>query len=326
MKLEGGTSPAVEMWTAVTTPGEWETITTDFSQHVGEDFTRACIFINAGVDIPDQIDYYIDNVQFAHAPFTGCIMNFDDAAFISTEWKYFPADDSGDFALVDNPDPSGINTSAKVGKATEKSTSGQPWQGMYTDLPAPIHFGSDKIVRMKVYSPQVATVTMKIEHPLTPGAPGSSGDVTVPNTKVNEWEELSWDFSSTPITDDGEYNRITLIFDINNIPATDMVYYFDDVALTGGECATVSVGHGPDAPRPLSISPNPVVDELRIDDLGKVSRLDIFNLYGQRLASVSTGAASSTYIQVATLQAGAYILTGYGDKGELLAISRFVKL
>jgi len=96
--------------------------------------------------------------------------------------------------------------------------------------------------------------------------------------------------------------------------------------LTGGDCGTVSVGHGPDAPLPLTISPNPVTDELRIDDLGNVSRLDIFNLYGQRLATVSTGAASSTYIQVANLQAGAYILSGYSDKGELLAISRFVKL
>jgi len=326
MKLEGGSSPAVEMWTAITTPGEWETLTTDFSQQVGGDFKRVCIFLNAGVDTSAQIDYYIDNVKFAHAPFTGCIMNFDDAAFISDSWKYFPADDSGDFALIDNPDPSGINTSAKVGQATEKSTSGQPWQGMYTDLPAPIHFGTDKIVKMKVWSPQVATVTMKIEHPLTPGAPGSSGDVTVPNTKANEWEELSWDFSSTPITDDGEYNRITLIFDINNIPLTDNIYYFDDVQLTSGECGTVSVGHGPDAPRPLTISPNPVADELRIDDLGRVSRLDVFNMYGQKLATVSTGTASSTYLQVSNLQPGAYILAGYGNKGEHIAIARFVKL
>jgi len=326
MKLEGGTSPAVEMWTAATTPGEWQTLSVDFSQQVGGDYTRACIFINGGVDTAAQIDYYIDNIQFSHAPFTGCIMNFDDAAFISTSWKYFPADDSGDFALVDNPDPSGINTSAKVGKATEKASSGQPWQGMYTDLPAPIHFGADKIVKMKVYAPEIATVTMKIEHPLTPGAPASSGDNTVPNTKANEWEELTWDFSATPITDDGEYNRITLIFDINNIPATDNIWYFDDVQLTSGECSSVSVGHGPDAPKPLTISPNPVSDELRIDDLGRVSRLDIYNLFGQRLATISTGAASSTYIQVSTLQAGAYILSGYTDKGQLVAISRFVKL
>lgn len=326
MKLEGGSSPAVERWTAITTPNEWETLTTDFSDQVGGDFKRVCIFLNAGVDTAAQVDYYIDNVKFAHAPFTGCIMNFDDAAFISTEWKYFPSDDSGDFELVPNPDPSGINTSLNVGKAVEKASSGQPWQGMYTDLPAPIHFGNDKIVRMKVWSPQVATVTMKIEHPLTPGAPGSSGDVTVPNTVANEWEELSWDFSATPITDDGEYNRITLIFDINNTPANDVVYYFDDIALTGGECASVSVGHGPDAPRPLTIAPNPVTDELRIDDMGNISRLDIINLYGQRLATVSTGAASSMYVQVANLQPATYILAGYNDKGELKAISRFVKL
>ncbi|HJW30073.1 MAG TPA: hypothetical protein VJ508_12615, partial [Saprospiraceae bacterium] len=69
MKLEGGSSPAVEMWTAITTPGEWQTLSTDFSQQVGQDFKRVCIFLNAGVDTSAQIDYYIDNVQFAHAPF-----------------------------------------------------------------------------------------------------------------------------------------------------------------------------------------------------------------------------------------------------------------
>jgi len=325
LKLEGGTSPGYEVWTATTNTSDWETITGDFSSQIGMDHKRACIFMNAGVDVDTQDDYYIDNLQFAHAPFTGCLINFDDAAFISTNWHFFPADDSGEFALVDNPDPSGINTSANVGKAVEKASSGQPWQGMYTDLPAPIHFGSDKIVKMKVWSPQITTVTMKIEHPLTPGAPGSSGDVTVPNTKVNEWEELSWDFSATPITDDGEYNRVTLIFDINNIPAEDVVYYFDDVSLTGGECGTVSTS-GPIRPGELTISPNPVKDNLQIDELGRISRLDIYNLFGQRIASVSAGNSNSTSVSVSELFQGTYILTGYSSKGELLAVSRFVKL
>ncbi len=325
LKLEGGTAPGYEVWTAVTTPGEWETISGDFSSQLGMDHKRACIFLNAGVKEPNQLDYYIDNLQFAHAPFTGCIINFDDAAFISENWRFFPADDSGEFALVDNPDPSGINTSAKVGKAVEKASSGQPWQGMYTDLPAPIHFGSDKIVKMKVWSPQVATVTMKIERPLTPGAPGSSGDVTVPNTKANEWEELAWDFSSTPITDDGEYTRVTLIFDINNIPAEDVVYYFDDVQLTSGGCGTTS-SNDPYRPGDLTISPNPVTDNLKIDELGRISRLDIYNLFGQRIASVWTGTASSAFVNVSALYQGTYILTGYSSKGELLALSRFVKL
>jgi hypothetical protein len=325
MKLEGGTSPAAEIWTAVTTPGVWETLSVDFSNQVGADHKKVCIFFNAGVENTTIDDYYIDNVQFAHAPFTGCIVNYEEPAFISDSWRYFPSDDSGAFELIDNPDPSGINTSAKVGKATEKANSGQPWQGMYTDLPAPIHFGADKIIKMKVWSPQVASVTMKLERPLTPGAP-TSGDLTVPNTKANEWEELTWDFSQTPITDDGEYARITLIFDINNIPAQDVIYYFDDIQLNTGGCGTTSLFGGPEKPGDLTISPNPVIDQLRIDELGQVSRLDIHNIYGQRIASVWTGSASSTAIEVSNLTQGTYVLTGYSAKGELLALSRFVKL
>ncbi len=328
LKLEGGpTSPAYEVFTAVTTPGEWETITGDFSSQIGADHTRVCIFFNAGNDVDTQDDYYIDNIQFAHAPFTGCLINFDDAAFISDSWSYFPDSDSGGFELVDNPDPSGINTSPKVGKAIEKATGAQPWQGMFTKLPAPIVFGPNKIVTMKVYSPQITTITMKIEGPLTPGAPASSGDNTITNTVINEWEELSWDFSlsPTPLPDDGQYTIITLIWDINNIPVQDVFYYFDDVSLTTGECSTTS-SNGPIAPRDLTVSPNPVSDNLFIEELGDVTRLDIYNLYGQRLNSVWTDNANSTFVNVSQLHQGTYILTGYNSKGELLALSRFVKL
>ena len=161
---------------------------------------------------------------------------------------------------------------------------------------------------------------------MTPGAPGSSGDVTVPNTVANEWEELAWDFSSTPITDNGRYNRITLIWDINNIPANDVTYYFDDISLTGGECQTVSIGGGPNKFAPLSIAPNPVTDELFIQELGRVARLDVYNLFGQRIATVQTGSASAAYINVSELTQGTYVLNGFSSKGELLAVSRFVKL
>lgn len=328
LKLEGGTvSPPVEVWTAVTTPGEWETITGDFSSQVGTDHTRACIFFNGGVTTTEEDPYYIDNLQFAHAPFTGCIINFDDAAFISETWNYFPGSESGGFELVDNPDPSGINTSAKVGKAIEKATGEQPWQGMFTNLPAPIVFGDDKIVTMKVWSPKITTVTMKLEAPLNPNAPPSSGDNTVSNTVVGEWEELSWDFSASPnpLPDDGQYTRVTLIWDILNLPTEDVIYYFDDVSLTGGECA-ISSTNGPVRPDALKISPNPVTDLLKIEELGRISRLDIYNLYGQKVATVHTGESTSSYINVGQFHTGTYILTGYSSKGELLALSRFVKL
>lgn len=327
MKLENGDLPPVEIWTAVTKPGEWETLSVDFSAQVGGNYKTACIFFNAGVDTETETTYYIDNLQWAHAPFTGCVMNFDDAAFISDTWRYFPADDSGDFAIVDNPDPTGINTSPSVGRATEKASSGQPWQGMYTDLPAPIRFADDKIVRIKVWSPKETTLTMKLERPLTPGAPGSSGDNTVAIPAANEWVELSFDFSTspTPIPDDGDYARVTLIWDINNIPATDEIYYFDDISLTGGLCSTVGT-NGPARPEELAIAPNPVTDRLYLNELGRVSRLEVFNMFGQRVANVWTGDASSTTVDVSRFHQGTYIITGYTSKGELIALSRFVKI
>ena len=165
-----------------------------------------------------------------------------------------------------------------------------------------------------------------LERPLNPNAPATSGDNTVAIPVANEWVELEFDFSlsPTPLPDDGQYTRITLIWDILNLPTEDVIYYFDDASLTAGECATVST-NGPLRPSALTVSPNPVSDNLLIEDLGNISRLDIHNLYGQRVSSVKTDFANSTYINVSHLHQGMYILTGYNSKGELLALSRFVK-
>lgn len=76
----------------------------------------------------------------------------------------------------------------------------------------------------------------------------------------------------------------------------------------------------------LVVTIHPVTDELRIDELGEVSRLVINNMYGQRIASVWTGTAGTAYMDVNNFAQGTYIISGYTAKGELVAMSRFVKL
>nr|MBP6540261.1 hypothetical protein [Saprospiraceae bacterium]MBP9056068.1 hypothetical protein [Saprospiraceae bacterium] len=155
-------------------------------------------------------------------------MNFDDPAFTSLSWRYFPNDNSGGFELVDNPSKTGINTSDKVGKAIEKASGEQVWQGMFTDLESYMTFDKNLQLKMKVLSPKVGAVTLKVERPLVAGFPGGSGDNTVTNTKAGEWEELTYDFSAspTPIDPAGQYARITLIWDIVNLPTEDVVVLF----------------------------------------------------------------------------------------------------
>ena len=327
MKLEGGSSPAAEIWTDYTNAGEWQRITVDFSMQAGMEHQKVCFFFDGGVEHPDVITYHIDNITFSQAPFNGCLMNFDEDAFTSTVWNYFPADDAGDFELVDNPDPTGINTSAKVGKAVEKSTTDQPWQGMFTDLPSYIDLNVSKIVKMKIWSPQIASVTMKLENPQTPGAPGSSGDNTVANTTMNQWEELSFDFenSPTPLPADGNYTRVTLIWDIDNIPTSDVTYYFDDIRLDGGSCGIAgNVFQTPDL-EPLHISPNPVSDVLTVENLGDVSRLEIYNLLGARVADIWTGTEINAYLNMGNLQTGLYTMAGFNKEGQMIANAKFVK-
>jgi hypothetical protein len=327
LKLEGGSSPAAEIWTEYSTPGEWQKLSADFSGQAGMDHQRVCFFLNGGNDHAGVVEtYYLDNVALEHAPYDGCIMNFDQAAFTSLEWKYFPSDNSGAFELVDNPDPSGINTSAKVGKAIEKASGEQPWQGMYTDLASYIDLSVTKLVKMKVWSPQVATVTMKLENPATPGAPGSSGDNTVANTKANEWEELTWDFSASPnpLPEDGRYRRVTLIWDIVNVPTSDVTYYFDDIRLEGGSCTTTNVLETPQL-ETLTVFPNPATDMLTVNNLGQVSRLEVRNLLGGLVSSVWVGNNSAAHLNIGELKAGMYVLAGFTIDGRLVANARFIK-
>ncbi len=327
LKLEGGTSPAFEKFTSIKTANEWYTISEDMSSQAGQDHKRVCIFFNGGDVTPAAEDYFVDNIKLSHAPYNGCLMNFDDAAFTSLSWKYFPADNSGGFELVDNPLKAGINITEKVGKAIEKASGEQVWQGMFTDLESYIDFGSTTKLKMKVLSPQVGAITMKVETPLVAGFPGGSGDNTVTNTKVGEWEELTWDFSTspTPIDPAGRYKRITLIWDINNVPAQDVIYYFDDLRIENTSCGGPSSSDDIAIDR-MTIYPNPVVDVLKIENAQNISSTKIINIYGQMIAIVPNNNASTQYLDVNQLNNGTYIIMGYNDKNQLISQARFVKI
>lgn len=326
MKLEGGTSPAKEVWTTIKTANEWETVVGDFSSEKLSNHKRVCLFFNGGVENPNEDKYYMDNWQLAHAPYDGCIMNFDDAAFLSTKWRYFPSDNSGDFELVDNPNPSGINTSAKVGKAVEKASGEQPWQGMYTDLESYVKFGSDKLVKMKILAPKAGPVTMKLERPLKVGGAPQSGDLTVVSTKANEWEELTFDFSTTPIVDDGLYARVTLIWDISAVPTTDQIYYFDDIKLTGGDCGDLVATNDVQIEQ-LSIAPNPVSNVLELHNMTSAKSSVITDIYGRVIAKLrNDNGAESQAFDVSNINQGTYVVTAFDSKGRPVAVAKFVKI
>jgi len=127
--------------------------------------------------------------------------------------------------VIDNPDASGINTSAKVGHSL-KPAGAETWGGSFLTLGSPIDFSAGKQFKMKVWSPKSgAIVKLKVEN-LTDGDISYEMDATT--TTSNEWEELVYDFSGIDVSQ--EYQKVVVFFDFDNV-GDDSDYYFDDIKL-----------------------------------------------------------------------------------------------
>jgi hypothetical protein len=126
---------------------------------------------------------------------------------------------------IANPNSSGINTSGFVGK-TIKGV-GDPWAGSYITLSAPVDLTKGKIFKVKVFMPKSgAKLLFKLEH-MSVGSINKEIDVAA--TKVNEWEELTYDFSM--VNDTTKYQKVVLIFDLGTSGdgGPNFTYLFDDI-------------------------------------------------------------------------------------------------
>lgn len=324
-KLEGGSSAPYEFWQNITAPNDWEKISIDFSSQVGADHKRICIFFNGGVDHTGSTEtYYIDNLRWSRESYNGCIDDHEGEASTIANFKYFANGhleaEGKQFEVVDNPDASGINPSAKVGEFV-KASDGAPWAGMYADLDAAIDFKGNKTAKAKVHMDHIGNFALKLEGSQA-DPPVAPIELPVANTKTGEWEELTYDFSSVP--DDAQYARITVFFDLLIDPTgVDVTSYFDDIVIGDGSCVINSVF----APvvESMHISPNPVSDMLHIENPGEVAYVEVYNLLGKRVVSLWIGTDTSVEVDMSQLVAGVYTLGGFTKDGRLIANAKLVK-
>ncbi len=137
------------------------------------------------------------------------------------------------FATVANPNPSGLNTSAKVGKFTRGF---EAWSGTYSPLNYPMDFSTGKKIKVLVYNPDPALVGKKLNVELeaaTGGTPANGvGVLKVALTKSGAWEELVFDFATIPaITSAAKFNQLVLRFN-DNTDGAGAVIYVDNFRLT----------------------------------------------------------------------------------------------
>lgn len=113
---------------------------------------------------------------------------------------------------VANPNVSGLNMSAKVGKFI-RGVEG--WSGTYTPLEVPIDMSVGKKIKVLVYNPDPAMIGKTLNVELEKGSTVKDGVAVlkVPLTKSGEWEELVFDYSTIPGIPAGEtFKQLVLRF------------------------------------------------------------------------------------------------------------------
>jgi hypothetical protein len=132
---------------------------------------------------------------------------------------------------VANPDPSGINTSAKVAKQT-KNPGSEIWAGSLLTLDTPINnLATMKYFRVKVWSP-AAGVTFKLKLESLPDT-SVNFEADAVTTVANQWEELVYNFSGANAT--ASYSNVVMFCNYG-VQGDGTSYYFDDIvqASSGG--------------------------------------------------------------------------------------------
>ena len=165
----------------------------------------------------------------------------------SWTWTVFENDQPPPLEIVSNPNPIGLNSSNTVAKFTAMQ-NGMPWAGCETQHGSDIGTFSlnstNCVVKIMVYKPVISNVGVKFA--TSSGA--STGEILVANTLINQWEELTFDFSNVvglPATTNVDQLIIFPDFAARN---SDHICYFDNIKFQP---------QGPPLATPLVDAPDP---------------------------------------------------------------------
>ena len=235
LKAEDRNDPtkSAETDKVTTVANAWETLIFDFrNQATGTaainysyTFNMLSIFFDFNTAGSGKI-FYWDDVTFLASNVAGISLPLDfQSTALVYNWTNF---DGGNTTVINNPFPTGINTSTKVAKMVK--SAGQTWGGSWIALDAPMSFtGTTKTFKMKVYSPRVgAKVLLKVENNSN-GALNFEKEITT--TVANGWEDLTFDFSA--INTSNSYQKIVIIFDLGTMGdgTPNFTFYLDDIRL-----------------------------------------------------------------------------------------------
>lgn len=173
---------------------------------------------NCKKSIPFIILYFL--LVNGQSAYSQIIENYEGTPMTMDVLKGGP-EDLSTLTVINNPIKTGINTSNKVCNLL-RDKDGIPETGFWATKT--VDLTTNKYIHVKVYKTRITPVKFKVEDGLGGVLEVSS---TNPQTKINQWEDLVFDFSSVT----GNFTKISLMPDfIDPVGlSTDINIYFDDL-------------------------------------------------------------------------------------------------
>ena len=225
----------------------WELLNFDFSGATSASETRLTLIFDNGVmgdaenNSADWTFYFDDfttpaaeEVVEGNFITVGTPYDFEAAGLGSDfTWAVFENEDNPALEFVANPGSSSVNESATVAMFTARM-AGQAWAGTETTAENTPPFTMDEtnsIVKIMVYKSVISDVALKF----SVGA-AAQPEIKVANTKINEWEELTFDFSSRiGMAETIGIDSVIVFPDFTDGRASDTESYFDNITFGHNE-------------------------------------------------------------------------------------------
>lgn len=309
LKVESAAG-ADERNVTTTLSGAWETLTWDFTG-VASDFNEIVFmfdFGNLGNGTATSTFLFDDVMQ----SFGGSQIDLP-VLFEDPNVNYTMTDFGGTASSLVADPTNGNNMLIKVikttGAATWAGTTIGTNAGFATNLPLSM---TDSKMTISVWSPDAGIpVRLKVENA---NDPTQTCETEVMTTVAGDWETLTFDFTNeatgTAALDFGlqngwTYNMASIFFNFGTDGATagEKIYYFDNVGFGANPVSTSNQL----AVEGLNVAPNPTTNEWLISSENtNITRLEVFNLQGQRLLTLQPN-ARNIVIEAANLPTGIYI-------------------
>lgn len=223
LKLEGTGGQFIEEIKKIGVADQWIEYRFNFSAAKGfTTINKIIIFFDPGVDASSDT-YLFDNLIQEGGACASVVKNNDIVDDFECQRNAVYGNPGYlDIVPLDNPDKSGINTSARVGKYTDQNGSFHALVIPYAnDIPLTVDRNQ---VKLKLWAPKAGRLLVKLEGG---GSPAKEKDAQV--TEINKWVEYTIDFTDQI---GASHKSLVFFFNAGTEMAAGDIYYIDDIQIT----------------------------------------------------------------------------------------------